>query len=57
MTEKSEDLFGEPNPLEYYVDFSSVTIDEDTYQKLMNDPQFASQWVIDNAEIDGIVRA
>ena len=57
MAEKSEDLFGEPNPLEYYVDFSSITIDEDTYQKLMNDPQFASQWVIDNAEIDGIVRA
>lgn len=49
MTEKSE--------LEYYVDFSSITIDEDTYKKLTNDPQFASQWIIDNAEIDSIVRA
>tara|TARA_R100000406_G_scaffold77542_1_gene58222 strand:- start:400 stop:573 length:174 start_codon:yes stop_codon:yes gene_type:complete len=57
MIEKSEDLFGEPNPVEYYVDFSSITIDEDTYKKLTNDPQFASQWIIDNAEIDGIVRA
>ena len=49
MTEKSE--------LEYYVDFSSITIDEDTYKKLTNDPQFASQWIIDNAEIDSIARA
>ena len=39
---------------EYYVDFSSVTIDEDTYKKLMSDPDFAKQWIIDNAEIDDI---
>jgi len=42
---------------EYYVDFSSVTIDEDTYSKLMNDPDFAKQWILENAEIDQIIKA
>ena len=42
---------------EYYiVDFESVTIDRETYDKLENDPQYAIDWIINNAKIDQIIR-
>ena len=42
---------------EYYiVDFESVTIDRETYDKLENDSQYAIQWVLENARIDQIIR-
>tara|TARA_R100000030_G_scaffold75089_1_gene58264 strand:+ start:223 stop:426 length:204 start_codon:yes stop_codon:yes gene_type:complete len=42
---------------EYFiVDFESVTIDRETYDKLENDPQYAIDWIINNAKIDQIIR-
>ena len=42
---------------EYYiVDFESVTIDRQTSDKLVNDPQYAIDWIINNAKIDQIIR-
>ena len=42
---------------EYFiVDFESVTIDKETYDKLENDPQYAIDWIINNAKIDQIIR-
>ena len=42
---------------EYYiVDFESVTIDRETYDKLENDPQYAIDWIINNAKVDQIIR-
>ena len=42
---------------EYYiVDFESVTIDRETYDKLENDPQYAIDWIINNAKIDQVIR-
>ena len=42
---------------EYYiVDFESVTIDRETYDKLENDSQYAIDWIINNAKIDQIIR-
>lgn len=41
---------------EYTVDFESVTIDEETYEKLMSDKDYLLQWVRDNASIDQIIK-
>ena len=42
---------------EYYiVDFESVTIDRETYDKLENDAEYAIQWIQENARIDQIIR-
>ena len=56
MAEKfeSEDYVEPPT---WYVDFCSITIDEDTYIKLQTNSKFASEWILDNAKIDSIIRA
>tara|TARA_R100000734_G_scaffold255_1_gene381 strand:+ start:110 stop:259 length:150 start_codon:yes stop_codon:yes gene_type:complete len=41
---------------EYYiVDFESVTIDRETFDKLDKDAEYAIQWVRENARIDQII--
>ena len=44
---------------EYYiVDFESITIDRETYDKLNDekDIEFFHQWILENARIDQIIR-
>ena len=42
---------------EYYiVDFESLTIDRETYDKLENDAEFCKSWIQENASIDQIIR-
>jgi hypothetical protein len=42
---------------EYYiVDFESITIDRETYDKLENDAEFCKSWIQENASIDQIIR-
>lgn len=42
---------------EYFiVDFESVTIDRETYDKMENDSQYLIDWIINNAKIDQIIR-
>lgn len=39
----------------YFVDFGSVTIGQDEYDKLTTDEDYARKWIIDNAYIDQII--
>ena len=39
----------------YFVDFWSVTIGQDEYDKLTTDEDYARKWIIDNAYIDQII--
>ena len=40
----------------YSVDFGSITIGQDEYDKLTTDNDYARKWVIDNAYIDQIIK-
>ena len=40
----------------YIVDFGSVTIEQDEYDKLTTDEDYARKWIIDNAYIDQIIK-
>ena len=40
----------------YIVDFGSVTIEQDEYDKLTTDEEYARKWIIDNAYIDQIIK-
>ena len=40
----------------YVVDFGSVTIEQDEYDKLTTDEDYARRWIIDNAYIDQIIK-
>ena len=40
----------------YSVDFGSVTVGQDEYNKLTTDDDYARQWIADNAYIDQIVK-
>ena len=40
----------------YVVDFGSVTIEQDEYDKLTTDEDYARKWIIDNAYIDQIIK-
>ena len=40
----------------YFVDFGSVTIGQDEYDKLTTDEDYARKWIIDNAYIDQIIK-
>ena len=39
----------------YIVDFESLSIDEETYNKLMEDAEFCRSWIQENASIDQII--
>ena len=40
----------------YTVDFGSVSVDKETADRLENDAEYATQWIMENAYIDQIIK-
>ena len=54
VNSRIEDIKEEEEKI-YFVDFGSVTIGQDEYDKLTTDEDYARKWIIDNAYIDQII--
>ena len=39
----------------YYVDFGTITIDEETKNKIETDKDYLKKWISENVEIDTII--